>query len=331
MRSPPRPPSSLRRGRAKALAALAAGLLAACTLADRPEDEAYFDLEADPALSAYSRVQVTLQDSLGNPRATLYDDSLASPAALRRLPAGPYRGGSARLVIIAFRSGEPMYRETRVYDGATQRVLAVDIALGPFGSGGPVPVAAVGKPPALAAVMPDTAVSIRDSVALWAEAVDPDGDLAGYALDCDADGRFEDSAAISGYKRLILRGRTFPDSGKRSCRLKIWDQGSRSAEGRLQVDVRQDPPVADAGEDTTVVAGTWIRLHARGDDKFGPIVTREWKIGAKPFAPVAQQETVHEAPSEPGALACILRVTDSDGLAGLDTVVVTVIPRTGQP
>lgn len=331
MRCPPRLPSRLRRGRSRALAALATGLLAACTLADRPEEEAFFDLEADPALSSYSRVQVELQDSLGNPRATLFDDSLASPASLRRLPAGPYRGGAARLVITAFRAGEPMYRETRVYDGATQRVLSVDIALGPFGPGGPAPVAASGKPPVLAAVMPDTVVSIRDSVALWAEAADPDGDLAGFAIDCDADGRFEDSAAISGYKKLILAGRSFADSGKRSCRLKIWDNGGRSAEGRLQVDVRQDPPVADAGLDTSVVAGTWIRLHARGDDRFGPIVTREWKIGAKPFAPVAQQETVHEAPSEPGTLTCILRVTDSDGLAGLDTVVVTVIPRTGLP
>jgi hypothetical protein len=329
--------SAAARGATRALAALAGSLLLASCL-EGPEDRSYFDLEADPSLTAYSRVNIRLEDSLGNPRATLFDDTLRSIAQLSRLPAGPYKGGSARIVIHGYGpDGVPRYRETRLYDGASEKVLAVDIFLGPFGTGGPaapgdtgtVPMAP--KPPVLAAFLRDTTVSIRDSVPLWAQATDADGDLAGWGLDCDGDGIFEDSSAISGYRAEIKRGRRFADSGSHACQLKIWDRGARQARARLGVRVEYDPPTADAGRDTTVEAGTAIRLHARGEDRFGPIVSREWKVGSKPFAPVPQQETVQEAPKDPQLLVCILRVTDSDGLAAEDTLLVTVIPRTSVP
>lgn len=333
------PPSRPSEGAARTLAAAGPGaralalsaaliLLAACRL-HQTDEEVYFDLEADASLIDYSRVTVVLQDSLGRDRATLFDDSLTSTRRLHRLPAGPYRGGPARIVILGFRDGRPAYRETRVYDGMTQQVLAVDIFLGPFEP--EKPVGAAPKPPYLAGWSPDTLVSIRDSVSLWAEAMDPDGDLEGYGLDCDGDGKFEDSAALRGGRTEIRRGRRFTDSGEYACRLRIWDAGGRGVERRLGVKVEQDPPRADAGTDTIVMAGTAILLHARGDDKYGPILTREWKLGTKPFAPVTQQETVHEAPAEPGLLTCILRVTDSDGLSAEDTLLVTVIPRTGLP
>lgn len=325
-----RPARLLRSSRLLPAVCMAAcALLAACGMAEDRE-EAFFDLEADPALTSYSRVTVILQDSLGNPQATLYDDSLRSLREWRKLPAGPYRGGAARIVILGWKDGEPMYRETRVYDGESGRVVAVDIHLGTVDTA-IGPQAVLPKPPALEASMPDTVVSIRDSVVLWAFAADADGDLAGYALDCDGDGTFEDSAAISGHRAEIKRGRRFADSGSHACGLKIWDKGARSARGRLAVRVEWDPPWADAGRDTTVEVGASILLHARGEDRFGPIVSREWKIGAKPFVPVPQQETVQEAPNAPGPLPCILRVTDSDGLTAEDTLLVTVIPRTSAP
>ena len=58
---------------------------------------------------------------------------------------------------------------------------------------------------------------------------------------------------------------------------------------------------------------------------------REWKLGPEPFTPVPQLETVHAAPAKPGTLVCILRITDSDGLVALDTVLVTVIAATRPP
>jgi hypothetical protein len=304
----------------------AALILAACGV--QPEEDVRFDLEADPALAAYPRVTVTLLDSLGNFRATLFDDSLADPGRLRRLPAGPYRGGPARIVIEGWRDGRPAYRETRVYDGETQKVLAVEIeVLTPAPDSG---VAVPPRPPVLEALRPDTVVSIGDPVAFWAEAADPDGDLRGFAMDCGG-GSPVDTGTLSGGRAAVRLGRRFPDSGTYTCRLQVRDGGNRAAEGRMRVRVERDPPVADAGKDTTVAPGGLIRLHARGEDSFGPIVTREWKIGPEPFMHVPQQETVREAPSEAGVLACILRVTDSDGLTALDTMFVTVIPLTKAP
>jgi hypothetical protein len=99
-----------------------------------PEDETWFDIEADPALTGYSRLTVQLQDSLGRPRAILFDDSLRSVNRLRRLSAGPYQGEAARIVLQGYRNGKPQYRETRHYEGVTQTVVAVDIFLGPFDS-----------------------------------------------------------------------------------------------------------------------------------------------------------------------------------------------------
>ena len=336
MRFPPRLPTDLLSA-GDAARIVASGLLLVAVLAmasctpSGSEDEVYFSLEADPDLTRYTRVTIVLQDSVGVPLSILFDDSLASVDRLRRLPAGSYRGGAARIVILGYQAGRPVYRETRVYDGATQTVASVDVFLGPFGPAdadpGPVP----SKLPVLASIMPDTLVSIRDSVFLWAEAFDADGDLAGYGMDCDGDGRFEDSAAMQGSRTAINRVRRFADSGSHACIVRIWDKGGRSAQARLGIRVEWDPPSADAGKDTTVTAGSQILLHARGDDKFGPVVTREWRTGSKPFVPVSQQESVQAAPLEPGTLAYILRITDSDGLSTEDTLLVTVIPRTGNP
>jgi hypothetical protein len=73
------------------------------------------------------------------------------------------------------------------------------------------------------------------------------------------------------------------------------------------------------------VVGTTIRLHANGEDGYGPVVSREWKIGSNEYKPMTQGEWSTLAPATPGELVCILRLTDLDGVTGYDTMVVTVI------
>lgn len=291
------------------------------------DGESYFSLEAAPSLTGFRKVTVQLSDTLGNLKATLYDDSLPSISRLGRLPAGPYRGGYARITILAYRGNLLAYREIRIYDGTRQKVLSVDIFRDENIPLDTLPV--TGKParqaPTFAFLPGDTVVSIRDSVPMPAEAVDQDGDLAGYTWDCNGDGRPEDSAALDGYRATIRFGRVFADSGTRSCRLRVWDKDGRTIQADVKVRVLQDMPAGNAGRDTTVVVETRINLHARGEDGFGPIVTREWKIGSGEFKHMTQQETSIMAPAAPGDLVCILRVIDSDGLIGLDTMVVKVV------
>jgi hypothetical protein len=311
-------------------AALASAFaLSSCMIGPEP-DPAYFRLEADSSLVSYSKVTVQLADSVGNLQATLYDDTLPDIARLQRLPAGPYRGGAARIILVGYRGSKVAYRETRVYDGARQIVLAVDVFKDD--SAEPVPpivptgpVAPAKHAPTLASLPGDTLVSIRDSVLLPAEAEDADADLAGYSWDCDGDGKPDVTGSLSGSRAKIRYGRSFRDSGTHACTIKVWDAQGLSVQGKATVRVAWDAPKADAGKDTVVEVETPILLHAKGEDGFGPIVTREWKIGNGEFKHISQQETSILAPATPGDLICILRVTDSDSLSTLDTLVVKVV------
>jgi hypothetical protein len=314
-----------------AAAALVSALALASCVNDPDPNAAYFRLEADPSLVSYSRVEIQLADSLGNLQATLYDDTLPDVERLRHLPAGPYRGGAARIILVGYRGNKVAYRETRVYDGARQIVLAVDVfrdepsePVPPIVTA-PVPTVPARHAPSLASLPGDTLVSIRDSVPLPAEAEDADADLAGYSWDCDGDGKPEATGSLGGSRAKIRYGRSFADSGTHVCTIKVWDAQGLSVQGKATVRVAWDAPTADAGRDTIVEVETPILLHAKGEDGFGPIVTREWKIGNGEFKHIPQQETSVLAPSTPGDLVCILRVTDSDSLSTLDTLVVKVV------
>ena len=325
MRFPRAFPNRLAR-----LLAVAAALCAwACV--DSNEPETYLRLEAGPALLGYSRVAINLDDTTGRRLETLYDDSLPDLRRLERLPARRYSGETARILIEGYQGPRLAYRETRLYEGRTQKLLDLRVERFDDSSATPVPgdsgtdgkVTAPTHPPLLAAFPSDTAVSIGDSVALPAEAYDADADLAAYAWQCGADGP-EDSAVILGSQARIRFGVRYADSGQRVCTLRIWDLRHHLAEAKVKVHVELDPPWADAGPDTTVPAGGTIRLHARGEDGFGPIVSRSWSIGGAPFASIPQIETTLPAPKTSGDLVCILKVVDSDNLTALDTLIVHV-------
>jgi hypothetical protein len=322
MRFPRAYPSSLLRPLALA------GSLCASACLNSNEPETFFRVEGGPTLLAYSRVAINLDDTTGRRVATLYDDTLPDLKRLERLPARSYSGETARILIEGYHGPRLAYRETRLYEGRTQRLL--DLRIERFDDStaavpDPGTAPAQSHPPFLSAFPSDTSVSIRDSVPLTAEAYDADGDLAAYAWQCGAGGP-KDSAVILGFQARIRFGVRYPDSGQRECTLRIWDLRKGFTEAKVKVNVKLDPPWADAGRDTTVPSGGVILLHAGGEDGFGPIVSRAWSIGGAPFAPVPQIETTLPAPKAPGDLVCILRVIDSDSLIAYDTLRVHVAP-----
>jgi len=322
MRFPPAYPNSLLR-----LVALAGALCASACL-NSTDPETYFRVEGDPALLAYSRIAINLDDTTGRRVATLYDDTLPDLKRLERLPARSYSGETARILIEGYRGPRLAYRETRLYEGRTQKLLDLRVEVFDDSAAArpdPGTVAAHSHPPFLSAFPSDTAVSIRDSVPLASEVYDADGDLASYAWRCGANGP-RDSAVILGSQAVIRFGVRYPDSGQRECTLRVWDLRRAFTESKVKVKVALDPPWADAGRDTTVPTEGVIHLHAGGEDGFGPIVSRSWSIGGAPFASVPQIETTLPAPKDTGDLICILRVLDSDSLIAFDTLTVHVAP-----
>lgn len=329
-------PGPRRRRSGSAIAAVRTAMalssvLAASCINNERQPESFLSLEAGAELMTYQRVAIRMSDTLGKNPVTLFNDSVTSMGRLGRLNAGPYRGGKVRISIEGYRAANLVYREIRLYDGASQKVITVEVTRGDSISVIPaqpdtgVIVKPVRHAPDFAAFPADTVVTIKDSVPLPSEVLDADGDLAAYAWDCNGDGKPEDSAALSGYRTKIRFARAYQDSGTRFCVLKIWDKEGLSAQRRVRIQVLLDPPVADAGNDTDVVVGTTIHLHANGEDGYGPVVSREWKIGSSEYKPMTQGEWSTLAPETPGELVCILRLTDLDGVTDLDTMVVTVI------
>lgn len=358
----PLPDNSTRR-KSTCLALLQAILLSACQINNTPTSATYLQVEGNTKLLTYSRVLVTMGDSLGNMRDTLYNDTLSNLNKLNRLPVENYNGEKSTLGITGYRQNILVYSELRYYDGKTQKVISLNIlkndnpelsavviptspvnnptpaqkpTVPPGSSATPAPIDSntvidtakvkVFHTPTFKSFPHDTVVSIRDTVFLNTEVADPDGDLFRYTWDCNGDGLADDSGSLSSYSQKVSYGKRFKKPGNYFCRMDIWDKGGRTTFILDTIQVLLDPPTAYAGKDTTVTVGTKIYLSATGDDRFDPIISRGWKIGDRPFKMVQQSETVEIAPNMPQDLMCILTVMDLDSLTASDTLMVKVVP-----
>lgn len=107
------------------------------------------------------------------------------------------------------------------------------------------------------------------------------------------------------------------------------DEWSVSAD----VEILLDPPAAIAGKDTTLLVGESLLLSGRGRDGLGHVAKLEWDIGNKGvFVASATGDTL--LPPGPYALDTafhLLRVTDDDGLARLDTISVRRVAHAERP
>jgi hypothetical protein len=170
-------------------------------------------------------------------------------------------------------------------------------------------------------------LSFNDSVPLYFESSDEDGDLAGFDWDCNGDGVPDTVGKLEGYLAKVKFGTRIGPVGDYSCTLRVRDDGGRMTQATLRIHAIYDPPTAMAGNDTVVEVSSDILLHAKGRDGTGPIIYRAWKIGSEDFSPVTRQETSIVAPSKAGDLLCILKIMDTDSLVALDTLLVKVVPR----
>jgi len=83
-------------------------------------------------------------------------------------------------------------------------------------------------------------------------------------------------------------------------------------------------PIANAGDDKNVEVNTTINIIGSGTDNDGVIVSYKWEENGTALANTASFDYIS---SVEGNHTLILTVTDNDGLADTDTMIVTVMPK----
>ncbi|MEO7427645.1 MAG: cadherin-like beta sandwich domain-containing protein [Fibrobacteria bacterium] len=237
-----------------------------------------------------------------------WDDSIADPGVELSLDLPPrtasYSQEGAYTASFLVRDGE-----------GNEVVEAVSLSIG-------------NQAPEILAIRADTIISIRDSISMDASLRDVDGKVAWCGWDYDGDGYFDDSLAFLDSAVEAAFGHRFPDAGFYRPVFKAKDESGKTRLDTVKVKVEMDPPLADIGNDTTVIVGTAVLVHAKATDKLGGIVKRELLIpGAGPgFIPLSGADTAITAPGAPTAsFVIVLRVTDDDGLTESDSLNVNVI------
>lgn len=187
------------------------------------------------------------------------------------------------------------------------------------------PVDIGNQPPEISALRADTTISIKDSISLTATLHDVDGKVAAYAWDYDGDGVFDDSATVSDSTVHLASGHRYPAAGDIKTILRAVDDNGKARLDTIKIKVELDPPVADAGPDVSITAGSPLEVHIKGTDKYGAIAKREFKLGSGSYITVSKQDTTVLTPATPGPLTISVRVTDDDGNTAEDSALVTLI------
>lgn len=181
--------------------------------------------------------------------------------------------------------------------------------------------------PEILARVRDTVITIKDSLSMTATVRDLDGKVAWVGWDYEGDGRFDDSIKANDTLVKVVFVHTFVGAGPYAAVLKAVDGNGKVRLDTARIKVELDAPTADAGPDITVLVGAPVIIAAKGADKLGKIVKVEVKIGDGTWNTLPKTDTAFSftAPTQPGLLKCVVRVTDDDSLTAEDAVEVTVM------
>ena len=171
----------------------------------------------------------------------------------------------------------------------------------------------------------DITVIQCDPVEFVAAGYDPDGRIVLYEWDYDGDGIYDSFSPSPG-----TRSYTYADPAAYDAVLRVTDD--RGANG---TDVREvivlpltenKPPVADAGPDITVVAGTDATLNGKGTDPDGTIKLYKWDFEGDGVYDWTSTTTgvAHHVYDRAGTYTARLLVIDIHDSAATDTARVTV-------
>ncbi|MUV59624.1 PKD domain-containing protein [Halobacterium sp. CBA1126] len=180
-------------------------------------------------------------------------------------------------------------------------------------------VTVLNRPPAASATANESNPTVGTPVAFEATGSrDPDGTIASYQWDVDADGTFEREGAT-------IR-RAFNESGLRTVTARVTDDDGATNETTVTVDVNA-PPIAVINGTEPVYTGERVPVDATPSaDPDGAIERYEWDVDGDGGA---EQTGVNGSVSfeDDGVYELALTVVDDDGAADTTTANVTVRNR----
>ena len=156
---------------------------------------------------------------------------------------------------------------------------------------------------------------------------DPDGDSLSYRW-MQTDGtRTTLGWANTATPFFIAKG-----AGNHSFQLTVTDSHGASDTDSVSVTVSvpNEPPVANAGPDKTVIAGEFVRLYGSGSDPDGDTLSYKWTQTSGATISIGNSTSASlsfTAPLRPALLVFRLTVTDTHGASDTDYVRIRVIRR----
>jgi|GEM_PF-4942727 len=184
------------------------------------------------------------------------------------------------------------------------------------------------KAPVFSATLPDTTITIKDTLVFQGRVVDEDGLIAKLEWDFTGTGTFTDAATPARAQVDFSLEKVFTTPAVIKVVARATDNAGKSWDDTVRVEVLLDAPKADAGDDVSMITGGQITLNGTATDGLGQVVLTEWKIGAGSFLPRSQGDTSFAAPSTPQIIWGVFRATDDDGNQAIDSVKITVREKT---
>ncbi len=161
---------------------------------------------------------------------------------------------------------------------------------------------------------------VNSPVKLNGKGQDPDSKIVALSWDFDGDGRADWKGDSTSVTHIYKKAGTY----RAVFRVVADDKKTDSA--IVEVRITNEPPKAFAGEDIVSKKNRNLEFIAKGEDADGSIVKYEWDWNAdgKFDTSLAQTKIKHRFSEYSYA---VLRVTDSDGATGLDTVRIVICPE----
>lgn len=118
----------------------------------------------------------------------------------------------------------------------------------------------------------------------------------------------------------------WPDSGAKKAYVKAKDSGGSFRLDSVSIQILQDPPTVNAGNDTTVLFGTTVTLAGNAFDAFGDVVKYEWDLDGDGSSHQFIETSTSDTSFIPNTAGwAYFKATDDDGNSSSDSVRIAFI------